>query len=232
MIRLFIDSTTDIPENFSKKHPMALIPLMVTINGKSYRDRYEISIEELYREMRKGILPKTSLPNLDEMTRLFEEALDAGMDVCYLAFSGEMSGTLQAARLVASDLAERYPERAITVLDSRGGSIATGLIAMQMQLWIEAGFSMDKLVAHGEEMIGHIQHLFTISSLDWLVKGGRLQKQVGYIGDMLSLKPILHVRDGAMHVLTFARGRKNALKKLLAILAERCQGLQKQVIGP
>lgn len=231
MIQLIIDSTTDIPEEFFQKHDIKIIPLIVSVNGQSYRDRYEIKIDALYTEMRKGIVPKTSLPNMEEMESVFRQSCAEGKDILFIAFSSAMSGTCQAAHIIAEDLLEEYPERQILIVDSMGGCIATGLIAMQAQLWIEDGLTGDALLSHVLEMREHIQHLFTVANLDWLAKGGRVQKQVGIVGDKLNVKPILHVRDGSMHVFTFARGRKKTLDKLVDILAERSRAFPRQVIG-
>lgn len=231
MIRFIIDSTCDMPKDLIQKYNISVLPLFVTIGETSYRDGLDLQLDQLYDVMRQGILPKTSQISPEETESLFRGFCQAGDDIIYLNFSSDMSGTFQLARVILSDLQEDFPDRRMTVVDSEGGCFATGLIAMQTARWIAAGKRYDEVLSLMEEMISKIQHLFTLDSLNWLAKGGRIAEPAGYIGDKLQIKPILHVTEKTMHVCRVVRGRKATLKTLATMLADRAKAFPKQLIG-
>jgi DegV family protein with EDD domain len=118
------------------------------------------------------------------------------------------------------------------VIDSKGGSTATGLIALQaVKLSEEGGLNFDSIVKKIEVFVNHIEHVFTITDLNWIIKGGRIGKAQGMIGNMLDIKPILDVNDGAMEVIKKVRGKKKALNTVVDILEERAKRFPDQIIG-
>lgn len=231
MIRLIIDSTCDMPQALIRKYNIAVLPLSVTIGEESFRDGVDIQIDRLYNAMRQGILPQTSQISPTEAENLFRSICEAGDDLIFLSFSSGMSGTYQLAKLIADNLRQEFPQRRLEVADSEGGSIATGIIAMQTARWIRSGKSFDEVLRLLNEAISKIQHLFTLDSLNWLAKGGRIAKPAGAVGDKLQLKPLLHVTDKTIHVIRIVRGRKQTLTALVNMLVERCRKMPKQLIG-
>lgn len=231
MVRLIVDSTCDMPEEWRARYQIRSVSLMVNIDDKMYRDGKDITISDLYEVMRKGVFPKTSQAPADELDTAFREAAEGGDDCLYLSFSSEMSGTYNLANIIARQILEEYPQRRIEIVDSRGGSFATGLIAMQLSKLIEQGMTLDMLAQRARTMTGIVEHLFTLSSLEWLSKGGRIARPIGMAGDILKLKPILDVKNGKMEVIQIVRGRKKALSALVEKVAERASGFPRQLIG-
>lgn len=231
MIRLIIDSTCDMPQALISKYNIFVFPLSVTINNESFRDGIDIRIEQLYSAMRQGILPQTSQISPSEVEKLFRSICDEGNDLIYLSLSSGLSGTFQLAKLIADDLRREYPSRRIEVLDSETGSIAIGIIAMQAARWISSGKSFEEVLTLMKEAISKIQLLFTLDSLNWLAKGGRIAKPAGYVGDKLHIKPILQLTDKTLHVIRIVRGRKQTLNTLVNMMAEQCRKMPKQLIG-
>ena len=117
------------------------------------------------------------------------------------------------------------------VIDTKSGSLATGLIALQASKLLEAGRSFESVINTIRKMIEHIEHVFTITDLNWLIKGGRISKSQGIIGSMLDIKPILHVNDGIMEVIQKVRGKKKALKTVMDIVEKRIKRFPNQIIG-
>ncbi|MCF0136841.1 MAG: DegV family protein [Oscillospiraceae bacterium] len=230
MIRLVVDSTCDMPRQIIEKYGIAVVPLQVVIEGKSYRDGVDIKNREFYDILRQGVMPQTSQINPADTEVLFREICRAGDDVIYLSFSSAMSGSFWMAKTIAEEVNEDYPERRLCVMDSEGGCAATGIIAMQTARWIAAGRGFDEIVAMTEAAIANIQHLFTLDSLNWLSKGGRVAKPVGYVGDKLQIKPILHVADKSMHIVTLVRGRKSTISTIIKMLTERIKNFPEQLI--
>ena len=231
MIQLVVDSTCDMPKSVISDYGIKVLPLQVVIDGTPYRDGVDITSEELYGVLEQGVFPQTSQISAVETDEVFRRACEEGKDLIFLSFSSEMSGTYQLACNVAESVSKDYPERRIEVIDSEGGCMATGLIAMQAARWIADGKDMDETVSLMVEMISKIQHLFTLDSLDWLAKGGRVPKPAGWVGDALNVKPILHVADKTMHVVRVVRGRKKTIKTLIEMLKERSNGFNDQLIG-
>jgi len=118
------------------------------------------------------------------------------------------------------------------IVDTKSGSTATGLIALQILYLLEKGeLGFDGIVRETHHMVKHIEHVFTIPDLSWLIKGGRVSKAQGIVGNLLDIKPILHVKDGAIEVYKKTRGKNKALKSIVNILAERAGNFTDQVIG-
>ncbi len=232
MIKLIVDSTCDLPEDYIKKYNISVLSLKVLLEDKEYLDKKTITVDEVYAAMRKGIMPKTSQPSPNEIYEVFKECASNGRDFIYLAFSQAMSGTYQLARGILKEIKELYPKVNMKVIDSKGGSAATGLIALQaVRMADEKCLDFIKVVEKINELISCVEHIFTISDLSWLVKGGRVSKAQGMLGNILNINPILHVKDGKMEVIHKVRGRKKALNMVVDLLEERAKNLTDQIIG-
>jgi DegV family protein with EDD domain len=117
------------------------------------------------------------------------------------------------------------------VIDSKAGSVAIGLMALQAVQMIEAGYSFDEVVGQAAFMADHIEHVFTIADIGWLVKGGRISKFQGMLGSILEVKPILEVKNGIISVIKKARGSQRALALMVDTLLERIAAFPGQIIG-
>lgn len=232
MIKILVDSTCDLPDSIIKKYDIRVLPLRVLLEGKEYLDKKTIQVDDVYSAMRKGIVPKTSLPNPKDIYDIFDEYCTKGYDFIYLAFSSVLSGTYGLAKSIIEEFRSKYPGINMEVIDSKGGSTATGLIALQAaKLCQKCGQSFDSIVSSIQELINHIEHVFSISDLSWLIKGGRISKASGIIGNILDIKPILDVENGSMIVIKKVRGMKKALNTLVDILEERTRNCSNQIIG-
>ncbi|MGI5997658.1 MAG: DegV family protein [Lutispora sp.] len=231
MTRIIVDSTCDLPDELIERYDIRMLPLTVSINGKEYMDKVNIKVDEVYESMRKGICPKTSQPNPSDAYNLFKECVSKGEDFIFLSFSSKLSGTYQTICSIVEDLKKQYNNIKMEVIDTKSGSLATGLIALQASKLLQAGKSFDNVINAVKKMIQHVEHVFTITDLSWLTKGGRISKSQGIIGNMMNIKPILHVNDGVMEVIQKVRGKKKALKAILDIVEERMSKFPNQIIG-
>ena len=231
MIRIFTDSTTDIPQSVVEQYGIVVLPLYVVIEGREYLDRVEIGTKDVYAYMRQNIVPKTAQVNYVDTRAALREHLEAGEDIIYIGFSAKMSGTYQLVAGIMSELREEYPLRRIEALDSRGGSLATGIITMRAAEAAAGGTAFDRLTARIHSMIANIEHVFVITDLNWMIRGGRISKTLGYTTNLLGLKPVLDVDDGEMEVIHIVRGTKRAMQKVADIVAERAREYPNQAIG-
>lgn len=231
MIKVIVDSTCDLSEELIKEHDIQVLPLKIRLEDQEYEDKVTIQVEDVYDAMRKGVVPMTSQPSPVCMNELFTSYCRKGYDFIYLAFSSKLSGTYQLAVSIIEELKGKYPEIRQEAVDSKGGSMATGLIALQAAKLSEAGYNFETVLRAVRNLIEHVEHIFTITDLKWLTKGGRISKSEGLIGNMLDIKPILDVKDGVMEVIKKIRGKKKALNMVADILIERMQNFPEQTIG-
>lgn len=231
MIRIIIDSSCDLPEELMKEYDIKSISQRIYLNGKEYYDKVTINADEVYEAMSSGIIPMTSMPSPVEITNLFRQCCADGDDFIYVALSSKFSGTYQLAESLMEEVREQYKGTRMKVIDSKSGSTATGLMALQAAKLSRAGKSFDEIVEQIYEMADHIEHIFMVADVSWLIRGGRITRTEGVIGSILNVKPILHVKDGAVELLERVRGRKKALMALVDIMEERIKEFPDQIIG-
>jgi DegV family protein with EDD domain len=231
MTKIIVDSTCDFPKGYADKHDIAVLPLHVLVNGKEYLDGVELSVDKVYSYMRKGIMPRTSQIGIADTYATFNKLLNEDEDLLYLSFSSKMSGTYTCVSGIMNELAPEYPNRKMIALDSKGGSFATALIAMQAAEMNEHGSDIDTIAERCSFLIQHIEHVFVVSDLKWMVRGGRISRTMGYTADLLNIKPVLDVDNGEMEVIRKVHGTKSALRCVADITAQRAKKCPKQLIG-
>ena len=230
-IRIVADSTCDIDPALLNNGRPEVLPLVITVGDHSYLDGEEIDVEAVYGYMREGIVPKTSQIPYDRAYHLFQTILDAGDDVIYITFSAAMSGGYAMACMIVEELRGQYPHRKIAVIDSEGGAGATGLIVLQAFKMAASGCTFELVVSEIRFMVAHVEHVFSVDDLEWLAKGGRIPKAVGYIGSKLGFHPILDVDRGKMVVRRMVRGRVSAIQTVADEVIRRAGQFPAQVIS-
>lgn len=231
VIQIIADSTCDLNPSLIENMSLEILPLVLTLEEKSYLDGEEIRVTEVYDAMRRGVLPKTSQIPYERAYSVFKSIFEKGNDFIYIAFSGEMSGCFSLGSLIARELREEYPERKCAVIDSRGGSAATGLIVLQALRMARDGLPFDALESEIGFMVAHIEHIFSVGDLEWLARGGRIPKIVGYIGGKLGLRPILDVENGRIVFRRTLRGQNKAIRAVADEIILRAAGFPNQLIA-
>ncbi len=231
MIKFIVDSTCDLPEELLAKYEIGMLPLHVLLNGNDYRDKLEITTDEIFAAMRQGQVPKTSQVGPEDVHQMYQSLCERGEDFIYLTFSSALSGTYQLAKVILAEYQQKYPHLRMQAIDSKSGSVAVGLIALQAVQMIQAGYSFDDVVKQITFLSDHVEHVFTIADIGWLVKGGRISKLQGVLGSILEVKPILEVRNGLVQIIKKARGSQKALAMMVETLLERIGAFPGQVIG-
>ncbi|MCM1992853.1 DegV family protein [Oceanirhabdus seepicola] len=215
MTKIIVDSTCDLPIEFLKENNIDVLPLRVLINDQEYFDKQNIKTEEVFNFMKKGIVPRTSLPRLDVIREVFTEKCINREDFIYLALSSKLSGTFQAAKLIMEELRETYPEINMEVIDTKGASMGIGLMVMELINMIKQGASFSMLIDAVGFYKDNSSQYFTLSNLNWLTKGGRLPKSKAIIGTVMNIKPVLAIMDGSIEVIKSIRGSKKSLKYIV-----------------
>jgi len=231
MINIIVDSSSDLPEKMMNEYGIKFIPHRIHLGEKEYLDRVTIQAEEVYEAMDRGIIPMTSLPSPMDILHLFRQCCLEGNDFIYAALSSKFSGTYQLAVSQLKELQEQYEGVKMKVIDTKSASTANGLIALQAAKLARAGICFDTIVEQVYDMADHVEHIFMVTDLNWLIKGGRITNTERMVGNILNVKPILHVKDGAVELLEKVRGRKRALLAIMDIMEERIKDFPDQTIG-
>jgi len=221
---IITDSCCDLPDTIVKKNDLVVIPLMVTIEGKNYRnysDEREIKNRDFYNLLRQEKVAITSQLNPEDHIQAAEPWLQKGFDILSLSFSSALSGTYQSAVIAYKELKEKYPDRDIEVIDTLCASLGQGMIVMEAVERKAAGWSLTQVANWVETNKLRVSHLFTVSDLNHLKRGGRLSPGKAFLGTLIHLKPLLHVTmEGKLVPIGSARGRRHALNRLVERLEE------------
>lgn len=230
MTRLIVDSTCDMNDELKSRYDFDIIPLSIILDDQAYLDGVEIDTAKVYEYMKNGGIPKTSQISYGSLISVLDKCVENKEDFIYLTFSSKMSGTYNLAYGVIEEYKEKYPELKMEIIDSEGGSGGASLIAIQTLRMIEKNVSFENLVQNISFMKEHIHYHFTLPNIEWLAKGGRVNKGVGYIGDKLDLKPYLTVIDGKIELQKVVMGRKKSLKTLIDDTLAYVGDFKKQLI--
>lgn len=213
MLQLVTDSSCDLPEEMIRRYDIHVVPLVVNIDGETYRENVDITPKEFYPKMKLSRnLPKTSQPTPDAFAEVFSALSQAGPVLCITISSG-LSGTYQAACL-----GKEISGTDVTVFDSLGGSLGQGLQLLLAAKLAAAGQGLDEILAELVKYREGLTIFVLLNTLDNIVKGGRLSKIQGNIGKLLDVRVLLHSdKEGKVVVKEKMRGKK---KFLITVLKE------------
>ena len=208
---IVLDSTADFPEARDRYPNMRVVPLYVRFGEESFRDYVDIDPHTFYTRLRTvSSLPTTSQPTPQDFLAAYEEL--AGYERIYsLHLSARLSGTFRSAELAAE---EAGGDR-IRVVDTETASAAVTMLALAIQrrLRLAAGCSDDEIEALIERYKREAEILFTVDTLEFLAKGGRIGRAKALAGNLLHVKPILTIEEGEIVPVTRVRGRRKALEE-------------------
>ena len=229
--KIITDSGCDLPLAKLKEMDVATVPLYVNFKEQTREDTVESGIEEIYEGLRNGESASTSAVNPARWAAAMEEALQQEQDVLVITFSSGLSTTYQSAVIAADELAEKYPQRKICVVDSLAASLGQGLLVWYACKKRDEGLSLQELAAWLEENRLHLCHWFTVDDLMYLKRGGRVSAATAVMGTMLQIKPVLHVDDeGHLINVSKVRGRKASIEALAAKLAQAAEAFDNSTV--
>lgn len=212
------DSSCDMTAEMADALGVTVVPLILNLGDRSYLnylDGREISCEEVYRQLRTTVKASTAAPNVESYEQVIEPYLRDGRDVLILSFSSALSSTCANSIAAAQSLAERYPDRALRVVDTRCASLGQGLLVYTCAKLAEEGKTLEEVYAFATENLSKLNHWFTCDSLQRLRLGGRISATTALFGGLLSIKPIMHVDDeGRLINVTKTRGRQASIAEL------------------
>ncbi len=232
--KLITDSCVDIPDKLAKELELKVLPLKFTVKGQEYAnylDNREITPAEFYKLMREQNTAITAQLNPNDFVEALTPLLKEGYDILYLAFSSALSGTYSSSVIAKKQLSEEFPERRIEVIDTLAASMGQGLLVTLAARKHLEGMSLDDLIKYVENTKNNVCHLFTVSDLGHLRRGGRLSASSLVLGNLLNIKPLLHVNlNGELKVYGKARGRFKSLNNLISRMEETFDKTNNKVV--
>lgn len=213
-IALVTDSACDLTNEQIEKNNIHVLPLRIIYKDREYMDRVDITPAEVYGNLHKEV-PTTSLPSMDDMSKLFDRLKAEGYThVIGICISSGLSGTYNSFKLVS----ENHSDIKSHIFDSLSLSLGTGAVVLECAKMITSGMEFEVIVEKLPSIRSRIKLYYVLDTLQYLIKGGRIGKVSGTIGEILNIKPIISVNEqGIYYTHCKAKGRKNSITKLIEI---------------
>lgn len=215
------ESNAEVPFSWEDETGVSVLRMPYTLNGTEYYYDLgrETDIPAFFDTMRKGATVITAQRNPNEVVEYFEPFLAAGKDILHIAFSSALSGTFDCEQVAAAELLEKYPDRRIELVDTLAISGPLCLLVLEATRMQRQGATMDEIRDWVESNKQRACALFTVDSLEYLRRGGRVSGAAAFFGNVLEMKPVLFVSpEGKLVPIEKVKGRKKAVKFIL----ERC----------
>jgi DegV family protein with EDD domain len=217
-IALITDSTSDLNQEQIERFNINVLNLRIIYKDREYIDRVEITPEEVYNNLSVEV-PTTSLPSIEDIDKLLTKLENEGYThAIVVTISSGLSGTFNSVKLMS----ENHKKMKIHVFDSLALSMAAGAIVLECGEMINSGKNFEEIIEKLPSIRDRIKLYFVLDTLQYLIKGGRIGKVSGTIGELLNIKPIISVNEeGVYYTYTKVRGRKQSIGKLIDIIAEK-----------
>ena len=212
------DSDSDLPCRYVDELDLSMVYMPYIVDGKEYMDDLGRSGEQkqYFDNMRAGAAPSTSLLPLGAYLEIFEPVFEAGKDILFVAFSSQLSGTINNIYAAREELLEKYPERKMIVVDTLSISAPQSILILKAHKLYREGKSMEEVAQWLEENKLRAQAWFTVDDLKYLRRGGRISAVAATMGTLLDLKPIItETKEGKLVSTDKVRGRKSALRLIV-----------------
>jgi DegV family protein with EDD domain len=211
---IVLDSTADFPDARERFPNWRVVPLYVNFGTESFRDGVDLTAAEFYERLRTAPeLPTTSQPTPSDFVAAYDE-LDGYERILSVHIAARLSGTFQSATTAASELAGDR----VRTIDSDSASVAIAMLALAVQRRLERGSSDEEIDALVERYRRDHGLLFTVDTLEFLARGGRIGRAKAFAGQLMNVKPILAIREGEVMPVKRVRGNRKAFQEFVDAL--------------
>lgn len=224
-VRIVTDSTADIPVEQAKASGITVVPLTVFFGNEEYLDGVDLNNATFYQKLQTGkVTPRTSQPPPAAFMEAFTKLIDEGADsILSIHVSAKLSGTYQSARTGRDSLPDDLRKIPIEIVDSETVSMGMGYAVLQAAKEAQQGDSLEDIQSRLRSRLSRTQILFVLDTLEYLKRGGRVGSAKAFLGNMLSVKPILAIKNGMVVGLEQPRTRSRANARIAQILGEMGQ---------
>jgi len=211
---IVLDSTADFPDAHERFPNWRVVPLYVNFGTESFRDGVDLTAAEFYERLRTATeLPTTSQPTPGDFMAAYEE-LGAYERILSVHIAAKLSGTFQSAGTAAAQLGDGR----VRTIDSQSASVAISMLALAIQRRLERGTTDEEIDQLVERYLREHGLLFTVDTLEFLARGGRIGRAKAFAGQLMNVKPILAIRDGEVLPVKRVRGNRKAFREFVDAL--------------
>jgi len=215
VVRIVTDSTADLTPEQQRAAGITVVPLNVHFGDEVFRDHVDLSTDEFFRRLKASPqLPRTSQPSVGAFEEAYRSLRQGGDEIVSVHLSSKVSGTYNSALMAAQSVGEGK----IDVVDSLSTSMALGFIALEGAKLARAGRDRQAVAECLRGLVPKARVICVVDTLTYLERGGRIGKARALLGSLLNVKPILQLKDGEVVPLGRARGRPQALNRLVELL--------------
>ena len=220
-VAILSDSTAYLPQSIVDDLGIHIVPLTLHWDGKTYRDGIDITPEECYARMAEvDTIPTTSQATVGEFVEAFQNLLDQDYAVLSMLISSGISGTVESAIQAKA----QFGDAPIEVVDTKFVSMALGFLLMTVARAAKAGAGLAECRALVDETIPKVGVYFTVDTLKYLNKGGRINTAKRLVGAALNIKPLMEIRDGKIELVESVISRKKAMRRMLELVERDIAG--------
>lgn len=220
-------STADMPASYFEERKIPYVCFQYRMDGVEYPDDLgkTMPFAEFYDRISKGAEPTTAQVNAQQYMDFFEPILKEGKDILHFTLSGGISGSVNSANIAKTQMEEKYPERKIIVIDSLAASSGFGMLVDAALDKQEEGLSLEENAAWAEENKNKLHHWFFSTDLTSFIRGGRISKVSGFVGQALNICPLMNVNaEGKLIPRNKYRGKKQVIREMVKRMEEHAQG--------
>jgi DegV family protein with EDD domain len=226
-IKVVTDSTADLSQDILNKYDIHVIPLSISIDGKTYLDRVDLTADEFIDKMLQADeLPKTSQPAVGAFIELYDRLGEDGSEIISIHMTGGMSGTVSTARSAAG-----MTNTKVTVVDSMFISHALSYQVIEAAKMAQEGHAVEEIIKRLDEVRTNTNLFVVVNTLDNLVKGGRIGRGKALIGSLLNIKPIASLEDGVYTPVAKVRSQNQIVKTIAKYFEEHTAGKTIKAVG-
>ena len=223
MLRIVMDSAGDLPEEWIEKYEIDIIPINVHMGNEVFLEDIDLTIDQFYGWVKEsGKVPKTSQPSPQQYIKLYREIAEPGDVVLSIHLTSKLSGTYESAVMAAKEL-EDSPFTVIP-FDTLAGTGIQGYMCREAREMDREGATVDEILERLSQIRDNTQVIFTVDSLDFAQKSGRVQMIESILASILQIKPIITLKEGTLAVADKVRTRKASLEFILEEMARRMDG--------
>jgi DegV family protein with EDD domain len=220
-VAIVTDSTAYIPKDLVEKYQIRVVPLRVHWGSDTYRDGIDIQSVEFYERLKTDrVTPTTAAPSIGDFQQVYQQALESAEAVVSIHIASQLSATVRSAEQAKTLL----PDQPIEVIDSCLTSMAMGYMVLAAARAAENGDALEQVVAAARRLIDSAQLFFTVDTLEYLRRGGRIGAAQAFIGNLMDVKPILALRDGRVEPVERVRTKKKAVERIVDMIVRGVEG--------
>lgn len=222
MFKIVTDSTSALPKEYVEKYDISVVPLKVAFGDEVYRDGIDINPELFFRKVKESsVFPKTSQPSVEDFFQTYQNIFEKNPNIegiISIHISSKLSGTVGSANAARELLP--YKDK-IYVIDSKLTELALGVVVIEIAKAIEKGANIDEILKLVDKLYSNSEIKFTVDTLEYLYRGGRIGAAQAWMGSILQIKPILELRDGAIEPVERVRTKQKVKMRILEIMKEK-----------